>query len=44
MRREELAVVSRAQKAITLSSAECMHLNSDGTTLNAKRLQALLMT
>ena len=34
MRREELAVVSRAQKAITLSSAECMYLNSDGTTLN----------
>ena len=34
MRREELAVVSRTQKAITLSSAECMYLNSDGTTLN----------
>ena len=34
MRREELVVVSRAQKAISLSSAECMYLNSDGTTLN----------
>ena len=41
MRREELATVSMAHKATAISAAEKCHLNTDGTTLQQKKLGGL---
>ncbi len=41
MRREELATVSMAHKATAISKAEKFHLNTDGTTLQQKKLGGL---
>ena len=38
MRREELPTVSRAQKASPLANTEALHINSDGTTLNQRKI------
>ena len=43
MRREELPTVSRAQKASTLANIEALHINSDGTTLNQRKIAGALV-
>ena len=43
MRSDEMPTISRAQQACVLSEASSYHLNSDGTTLNQKKVQGMLV-